>query len=270
MEEPVKLKKIDNIAIMTLNRPRQYNSFGIKLLDSMARMLTTLALDPEIVGVIITGEGKAFCTGGDLRWIRDYGENYAAAFHELTAPFHQTILEIRHMPKPVVCAINGVAAGGGFSLALACDFRIMETSAVLKQAYSSSGLSIDGGGTFTLPRLVGLAKSLEIAAFDRPINSDKAYSLGLVTEVVEDGQSVKKAIQMIDDIRGRSRSSFAALKKLITDSFDTTLEVQLEKERELLGWCGDHPNGREGIAAFLEKREPLFNRQGGKSETAKS
>jgi len=271
MEETVKLKTTDGIALITLNRPKYYNSLIIELLDSMASMLSTLALDPEIAGVIITGEGKAFCAGGDLRWIKDYGENYAAAFHKLIAPFHQAILEIRHMPKPVVCAINGIAAGGGFSLALACDFRIMETSAVLKQAYSSSGLSIDGGGTFTLPRLVGLAKSLEIAAFDQPINSDKAYSLGLVTEVVEDRQSVKRAFQLVSDMKERSRSSFAALKKLITDSFDTSLEVQLEKERELLGWCGDHPNGREGIAAFIEKREPNFNRQrGGKNDTAKS
>lgn len=260
MEKLVKLEKTDGIALVTLNRPESYNSFGRDLVELLAKTLISLSLDTDVIGVVISGEGKAFCTGGDLRWIKDYGENYAAAFHELAGPFHQAILEIRHMPKPVVAAVNGVAAGGGFSMALACDFRIMESSAVLRQAYSSSGLSIDGGGTFSLTRLVGPAKSLEIAAFDRPIDSEKAYSWGLVTEIVEDGQSVKRAIQLIEDMKKTSLSSFAASKKLITDSFNTTLEAQLEKERELLSWCGDHPNGREGIAAFLEKRKPVFNR----------
>ena len=164
------------------------------------------------------------------------------------------------MPKPVVAAVNGLAAGGGFSMSLACDFRIMETSAILMQAYTANGLSIDGGGTFTLPRLVGVAKALEIAAFDRPIDSTNALSWGLVTEVVEDGASMRRAIEMIGEIKKGSFNSFAASKKLISDSFNTAFEAQLEKERELLSWCADQPNGREGIAAFLEKRKPAFNR----------
>jgi 2-(1,2-epoxy-1,2-dihydrophenyl)acetyl-CoA isomerase len=136
----------------------------------------------------------------------------------------------------------------------------MEASAILMQAYTTNGLSIDGGGTFILPRLVGLAKALEIATFDQPINSEKALAWGLVTEVVKDGASVKRSIQMLEDIKKRSLTSFAASKKLITDSFSTAFEAQLEKERELLSWCGDQPNGREGVAAFLEKRKPVFNK----------
>jgi 2-(1,2-epoxy-1,2-dihydrophenyl)acetyl-CoA isomerase len=167
-------------------------------------------------------------------------------------------VEIRRMPKPVVAAINGLAAGGGFSMALACDFRVMEASAVLRQAYTSNGLSIDGGGTFTLPRLVGFARALEIAAFDRPIEAEKAYSWGLVTEVVENGEGVKRAIELIEEMRKGSLSSFAASKKLMTDSFNTAFEAHLEKERDLLSWCAGQPNGREGIAAFLEKRKPVF------------
>jgi len=164
------------------------------------------------------------------------------------------------MPKPVVAAINGLAAGGGFSIALACDFRIMETSGILRQAYTSNGLSIDGGGTFSLPRLVGLAKALEIAAFDRPIDAEKAYEWGLVTEVVDNGESVKRARELINEMKRRSLTSFAASKKLMTDSFNTAFEGQMEKERDLLSWCADQPNGREGIAAFLEKRRPVFNK----------
>jgi len=190
--------------------------------------------------------------------VAGFGRSYGEAFHELAARYHQAILEIRRMPKPVVAAINGLAAGGGFSMALACDFRVMEASAVLRQAYTSNGLSIDGGGTFTLPRLVGLARAMEIAAFDPPIAAEQALSWGLVTEVVKDGQSVKRATEMVKEITNGSLSSFAASKKLITDSFNTSFETQLEKEREALSWCGDHPDGREGIAAFLEKRRPVY------------
>lgn len=260
MDVPVKLEQLEGSAIIKLNRPKSYNSFDLGMVQLLAETLIKLALDPQVRGVVISGEGKAFCAGGDLRWIENYGDNYAGAFHELAARYHQAVLEIRRMPKPVVAAINGLAAGGGFSMALACDFRIMEDSAVLKQAYTSNGLSIDGGGTFSLPRLVGLARALEIAAFDRPIDSENAYSWGLVTEVVGNGESVKRAVHLIDEMKKRSLSSFAASKKLIIDSFDTSFEGQLEKERELLSWCAEQPNGREGIAAFLEKREPVFNK----------
>lgn len=258
MEESIELRVEDGIALVTLNRPKAYNAFDLPMVQLLADKLVSVALDPGVLGVVISGEGRAFSAGGDLKWINGYGENHGAAFHELAARYHQAILEIRRMPKPVVAAINGPAAGGGFSIALACDFRIMEASATLRQAYTSNGLSIDGGGTFALPRLVGLARAMEIAAFDQPISAETALSWGLVTEVVEDGEGMKRAIQLVEDMKKRSLSSFAASKRLITDSFDTKFETQLEKERELLSWCADLPNGREGIAAFLEKRKPVF------------
>ena len=143
-------------------------------------------------------------------------------------------------------------------MSLACDFRVMESSAVLKQAYTSNGLSIDGGGTFTLPRLVGLARAMEIAAFDRPISSEQALSWGLVTEVVGNGESVQRSLTMIGEMRTVAPSSFLATKALMTDSFQTSFETQLEKERQFLAWCADHPNGKEGVTAFLEKRKPRY------------
>lgn len=260
MEESIRVKEENGIAYVTLNRPKAFNSFDLSMVQLLAEKLIALSLAGEVLGVVISGEGKAFCAGGDLKWANGYGENHGAAFHELAARFHQAILEIRRMPKPVIAAINGPAAGGGFSLALACDFRIMEASATLRQAYTSNGLSIDGGGTFTLPRLVGLARALEIAAFDQPISSGKALSWGLVTEVVADGEGMKRAIELVKDLKKRSLSSFAASKRLITDSFDTSLEAQLERERGLLSWCADLPDGREGLTAFLGKRKAVFNR----------
>lgn len=258
MEEPVKLVFTDGTAVVTLNRPESFNAFGAEMIELLAKKLTELSADPHTKGVIITGAGKAFCAGGDLKWVSGFQKSYGEAFHILAALYHQAILEMRRMPKPVVAAINGTAAGGGFSIALACDFRVMEASATLRQGYTSNGLSIDGGGTFALPRLVGMAKAMEIAAFDRPITAQQALSWGLVTEVVEDGRALRNAIDMVQKIKGGALSSFAASKRLITDAFNTPFERQLEKERELLSWCADHPNGHEGIAAFLAKRKPVY------------
>ena len=259
MSEPVVLESKEGVALMRINSPHSYNSFDLDTARCLAEGLMSLARDHTVGAVVITGSGKAFCTGGDLRWVATWGGNAAAALHNLAARFHQSILEIRHMAKPVVAAVNGPAAGGGFSLALACDFRVMESSALLRQAYTSNGLSIDGGGTFTLPRLVGWARAMEIAAFDRPIDAHTALEWGLVTEVVEDGGSVACALDMAAELSARSLSSFAASKALLNASFDTPLEVQLEHERARLASCGASPDGREGVAAFLEKRRPVFS-----------
>jgi 2-(1,2-epoxy-1,2-dihydrophenyl)acetyl-CoA isomerase len=227
---------------------------------------------------MITGQGKAFCAGGDLKWIsrqtadRQTADHQAAdrqtadqqmgdagaTLHRLAPQFHIAITEIRRMAKPVVAAINGIAAGGGFSLALACDFRVMAESAVLRQAYTSSGLSIDGGGTFALPRLVGLARALEIAAFDQPISSSRALEWGLVTRVVPDDKVLYESLSMLEGLARSALHSFAWSKRLLTDSLNHTLETQLELERQGISDCAHHPNGQEGIKAFVEKRKPAF------------
>jgi 2-(1,2-epoxy-1,2-dihydrophenyl)acetyl-CoA isomerase len=163
------------------------------------------------------------------------------------------------MPKPVIAAVNGIAAGGGFSLALACDFRVMEKSAVLRQAYTTNGLSIDGGGTFTLPRLVGFARALEIAAFDKPITADQALKWGLATRVVPDGMSVEASLNLASELRRVSVKAFASAKQLMTDAFNHSFESHLELERAHLKSSAAHPDGIEGMEAFLEKRTPVFS-----------
>jgi len=258
MSELIDVELKEHIAVVALNRPDAYNSFNYELVSQLANRLTTLAGDNGVRGVVITGRGKAFCAGGDLKWALEYPTGPGAAFHTLASQFHLAVLEIRRMKKPVVAAINGVAAGGGFSLALACDFRVMDQSAALNQAYTSAGLCIDGGGTFTLPRLVGFARALEIAAFDKPIPSEQAFQWGLVTKVVADGQALSEATAMAQDLARRSLNSFAWTKKLITDSFNTSFETQLEIERAALEACADHPDGQEGLTAFSEKRKPEF------------
>jgi 2-(1,2-epoxy-1,2-dihydrophenyl)acetyl-CoA isomerase len=163
------------------------------------------------------------------------------------------------MKKPVVAAVNGIAAGGGFSLALACDFRVMAQSATLRQGYTSNGLCIDGAGTFTLPRLVGLAHAMEIVAFDKPISSEQALAWGLVTKVVEDGRELEEAWKMARELAKASLHSFGWCKQLLIDSFHTPFESHIERERQGLSCCAAHPDGQEGLKAFSEKRKPKFN-----------
>ena len=258
MGELIEVKQHDAIATVSLNRSEAYNAFNFEMISQLANILTALASDNTVRAVVITGNGKAFCAGGDLKWTLGYSQRPAGAFHTLAGQFHLAVLEIRRMQKPVVAAINGVAAGGGFSLALACDFRVIEQAAVLRQAYTSSGLCIDGGGSFTLPRLVGYARALEIVAFDEPISAARALDWGLVTKMVEDGQALDEACGMAKEIAKSSLNSFALSKKLITDSFNTSFETQIENERAALEACADHPDGLEGLSAFAQKRKPQF------------
>jgi 2-(1,2-epoxy-1,2-dihydrophenyl)acetyl-CoA isomerase len=260
MTELVKVILCGETATVVINRPKAYNAFDLDTIGAIAEHLVNLAADDTVRALVITGEGKAFCAGGDLRWASSWPHGPASAFHNLAARYHQAILEIRRMPKPVVAAINGIAAGGGFSLALACDFRVMEKTAMLRQAYTSNGLSIDGGGTFTLPRLVGLARAMEICAFDKPISADQAFKWGLVTKVVPDGRGLEDAILMASELTQRSLQSFRHAKRLLTDSFGHAFEEHLELERAALRSCAAHPDGLEGMQAFLEKRKPDFSR----------
>lgn len=258
MTDPVLTQQHGGILEIALNRPEAYNALNLDMMVMLSDLLASVATDNTIKGIMITGRGKAFCSGGDLKWISQQSADAGSTLHRLAPQFHIAIAEIRRMSKPVVAAINGIAAGGGFSLALACDFRVMAESAVLRQAYTSSGLSIDGGGTFALPRLVGLARALEITAFDQPISSAKALEWGLATKVVPDQNVVEEALSMLQGVAKSALHSFAWSKRLFLESFTNTLETQLELERQGISDCARHPNGQEGIRAFVEKRKPVF------------
>ena len=259
MNELVLITVRDAIAQLTLNRPESYNALNIATAQALTRALLDVGADPSIRGVIVIGGGAAFSAGGDIKFVLAHPHGPAAAFHELATHVHVCVTEIRRLRKPVIAAINGVAAGGGFSLALACDFRIMAESARLKQGFTSNALCIDAGGTFTLPRLVGLARALEIAAFDEPIAADRALAWGLVTRVIPDAQLSDAALDMARTLAQKSLHTFGQVKTLLTDAFDTSWEAQLERERRGLAACAGHADGLEGLRAFVEKRPPRYN-----------
>ena len=258
MAGTVEVRMQGRVGRVLLDRPEALNAFDLDMAGQLARRLAELAADGRVGAVVLGGAGRAFSAGGDLKWALAHPGGAPAAFGELAGRFHEAILEIRRMPRPVVAAIEGVAAGGGFSLALACDFRVMASSASLRQAYTSSGLGIDGGGTFTLPRLLGLARAMEVAAFDRPIPSAEALALGLATAVAGDGRALEEATRLADELAGRSLHAFAMAKRLLNGSFETTLAEQLERERYGMVAGAAHPDGQEGLQAFADKRPPRF------------
>ena len=259
MSDPVLTQRHVNILEITLNRPEAYNALNLEMMEQLGETLSSAAADPSIKGIVLTGKGKAFCAGGDLKWISQQKEDTRSILHRLAPQFHLSIVEIRRMEKPVIAAINGIAAGGGFSLALACDFRVIGQTATLRQAYTSGGLSIDGGGSFALPRLVGLARAMEIMAFDEPVSAKLALEWGLVTKVVPDADVVTESNALLERLSRTALHSFAWSKKLMTDSFNNTLETQLELERQGISDCAAHLEGQEGIRAFVEKRKPDFS-----------
>jgi len=248
----------NSVAKFFLNSPETSNAINSELLKGLNKFLVPIGLDDKIRAVVITGRGKTFCAGGDLVKMSELPGGAVAGFYKLAAEFHKAIIEIYRMGKPVIAAINGPTVGAGLSLSLACDFRVMAKSAFLRQGYTSNGFSIDGGGTFMIPRLVGLGKAMEIVAFDKKISSEQALLWGLVTKVAEDDMVFEEAVNMAEALTKKSMNSFACSKKLLTDSLNTSLEEQLEKERNAVSGCAGHRDGKEGIEAFKQKRRPQF------------
>ena len=218
-----------------------------------------VALDPAVRAVVLTGAGPAFCAGGDLKSVVAMaGDDPRSALYPLAAIFHQAVIEIRRMRKPVIAALNGPAAGGGFSLALACDLRIMAAEAFMQQAYTASGLVMDGGGSWSLPRLVGTAKALEIVMLDPRIPAADALRIGLVTKVVPATEVASAAAAMAEQLALKATGAIGETKRLLLRSLETSLETQLEAEREAIAEAASGAEGREGLAAFVGKRKPDF------------
>jgi 2-(1,2-epoxy-1,2-dihydrophenyl)acetyl-CoA isomerase len=259
LHESLLLDYHDTVAILTLNRAEVYNAIDLDMCAKLNVCLADLARNDRVRAVIVTGSGPAFCAGGDLRFA--VAANPLApgdSFLALTSLLHDCILAIRTMSKPVIAAVNGVAAGAGLFLALACDLRVMADTAYLKQSNTSYGLSLPAGGSFLLPRLVGLARALEIVMLDEPITARRAQEFGLVTRAVPHATLLSEAWSLAGRVADMPIGTLGRVKRLMNDSFWHTLEEQLQAERMQLGASANAPEGREGIAAFLEKRRPNY------------
>lgn len=259
LDSPIDYQRNGDIAQITLNRPTVLNAIDMNMVTMLQAQLYAVGQDKTVRAVLLTGQGRGFCAGGDLRFARAMNpEQPGGSFLALTGVLHNCIAEIRMMPKPVIAAINGPAAGAGLFLALACDLRIMADSAYLKQSNTSYGLSIPAGGTFLLPRLLGLGLALEIAMMDEPISAERALTLGLVTKLAPAETLLADAYRLAGQIALRSSDALGRTKQLMNGAFEHTLEEQLQLERQAVAASANTIEGREGVAAFLEKRQPDF------------
>jgi 2-(1,2-epoxy-1,2-dihydrophenyl)acetyl-CoA isomerase len=247
-------QKADHVAFIRLNRPKAFNALNFDLFNDLINALELCADDDDVKVIVITGEGKAFCAGGDVA-------SFAGSpdiFRQLTKLLNITITGIRHIAKPVVAMINGTAAGVGVSIAAACDLRICAASAKFKQAYTAIGLIPDGAWTLLVPLLIGFNKAAELVYLDPVFDAQEALSMGLINKVVDDGELEKETRNIALKLAAGATLSFAQIKENFNNSMLGLLERQLELERRGLIRIGKTADAQEGIAAFLAKRKPVF------------
>jgi len=258
MSKPVVLTKEDGVGVITLNSPETLNALDFDLGNALVEALEGCNID-EIRAVILTGAGKAFSAGGNLKAIEEYSPGDSPRFfRDLSKVLNRIITDMRRLPKPIIGAINGAAGGAGMSFAFACDLRIMSENAFLKQAYTAVGLVPDGAWTLMAPLLMGLNKTCEMAYLDTPINAAEAHRLGLVHKVVPPDMLFDTAMEWARQIASGPSKAFAEIKALLHTAVQGQLEVQAELERQALVRVASTRDHAEGLAAFLEKRTPQF------------
>jgi 2-(1,2-epoxy-1,2-dihydrophenyl)acetyl-CoA isomerase len=248
--------KQQNVLVLTLNRPDKYNSFNREMALLFIKELDIAAADPSIRAVLIQGEGKAFCAGQDLAEAMD--TNGPGIKKIVEEHYNPIITKIRNLEKPVIAAVNGVAAGAGANIALACDIVLAARSASFIQAFSKIGLVPDSGGTYTLPRLVGLNLASALMITGDKLGADDAKQFGMVYRVYEDANLQEQAMAMALEVAALPTKAIGLTKRLLNHTFSNNLGEQLELEKELQVASAKSYDYIEGVNAFLEKRKPQF------------
>ena len=241
---------------ITLNRPEVYNSFNQAMAFSMQKELDYCAQNDEIRTILITGSGKAFCAGQDLSEATDpSGPELESIVRDHYNPI---ILKIRSLEKPVMAAVNGVAAGAGANIALACDLTIAQESASFIQAFSKIGLIPDSGGTYFLPRIIGVQKALALMFTGDKISAKEAEQLNMIYKCIPEEDFEDFTLKIAEKMALMPTRAFGLTKKAVNQSLDNTLEQQLNLEEKLQTEAGKTKDFQEGVQAFLEKRKAKF------------
>lgn len=254
--EYVSYSLVDNTAIIVIDRPSKFNAINRPMALGLQKILDDCSANKEVRAIYLTGNGKAFCAGQDLGELT--GDN-AIGFEKILSEHYNPIVQkIRDIEKPVICAVNGVAAGAGANIALCCDIVVAAASASFIQAFSKIGLIPDSGGTFTLPRLVGWQKASALMMLGDKISAVEAERIGMIYKVFPDEIFAEESLKQANNLAKMPTKAFACIKKALNKSSQNTFEQQLELEDKLQYSSAQTYDYNEGIKAFLDKREPQF------------
>jgi 2-(1,2-epoxy-1,2-dihydrophenyl)acetyl-CoA isomerase len=256
--EHIIFEKQGAIARLALNRPDAANGLDSLMASELKQAAQLCSGDPELKAVVLSASGRFFCAGGDIKEMMSHGDEVGEAVKSLADDLHSAISTLSRMQAALIVAVNGVAAGAGFSLALIGDIVLAAESSSFTMAYTRAGLCPDGSSSYFLPRLVGLRKAQELMLTNRTLGAQEACALGMVTRVVADDDLAAQAEQVASDLANSARLSTAYVKKLLLASPGNDLEAQMELEGQLVSRCAASPDGREGIRAFVDKRQPEF------------
>ena len=259
MAEPIIRYEVkDAVATITLNRPEAYNALNLAL----GRELFHAALDADeeraVRCIVVTGAGRAFCAGGDVKDFHDSADRIGVVIKELTTYLHGAVSRLARTPKPVIMAVNGAAAGGGMSLALAGDLVVATESAKFTMAYSKIAASPDGSSSYFLPRMIGLRRALELHYTNRVLSARDAMDWGLVNRVYPDAEFAVSVAALAKELAGGPTLAFGRAKLLFHQSTQESLESQMELEAQALATLGHTEDFRNGVAAFARKQPPVF------------
>lgn len=249
----------DGVATLTLHRPESYNALDAQMATELHEAVVACSEDDAVRAVVLTGSGRAFCAGGDVKGFCDHLEDIGQHILLLTAALHNAVSRLVHMPKPVITAVNGVAAGGGMSLSLAGDLIVAAESARFTMAYTQIGASPDGSSSFFLPRLVGVKRALELTLLNRVLSAHEALEWGIVNRVFPDATFRADVQTLAAQLAQGPTQAYGRAKALLYSSTSATLETQMEQEAQSIAASGHTADFRAGVTAFAAKRTPTFS-----------
>jgi 2-(1,2-epoxy-1,2-dihydrophenyl)acetyl-CoA isomerase len=257
-EAPVLLAVDDGVARLTLNRPDAANAIDVRLAAALKEAASELAAHEDVRVVVLRGAGARFCAGGDVRSFADSGDDLGDALHAVLAELHPAIELLASLDAPVIAEVQGSAAGAGLALVAGADLAVAGASTKFVMAYTGIGLVPDGGSTWYLPRVIGMRRALELALTNRVLSAAEACEWGLVNRVVDDADLADTVTALASTLATGAAKALGSAKQLLRASLATTLEAQLAHEATRMVLAGGSADGREGVAAFVEKRPPRF------------
>jgi 2-(1,2-epoxy-1,2-dihydrophenyl)acetyl-CoA isomerase len=248
----------DGVALVTLIRPDNANSINMEMAKDLMQAFIRLSADRAVRAVLLRGAGNLFCAGGDLAEMCAHTDDACGYLTELTGYLHGAIARIASMDAPVVAAVQGAAAGAGFALAAACDLTVADEKAKFLLSYTRAGLVLDGSSSWYLPRLVGLKRALELALTNRSLAAAEALDWGIVNRVCPADALGDEALSLARSLAEGPTGAYGSVKRMLRGSLQAGLCDQMDLETMLMAQAGDSADGREGMAAFFEKRPPAF------------